>query len=165
MSDATGVKVELDSKELERQLKALGAAVSAKDIMLCLRLGALPILEEAKRLVPVRYGFLHQSIKLRARTLKGESYMFVGVNKETEVAGVETGTGKEIRPHKYAHLVEFATRRGKKKADRKPGKGQKVAKEPGRKAFLRPAFDNKQDEALGRIRAALVRLIERIKSR
>lgn len=76
-----------------------------------------PVLEKAKELVPVRYGFLKRWLVSKAKTGKdGKTfYCMVGVERgHTETIDVATrgehkGDAVTANPARYAHLVELGS--------------------------------------------------------
>jgi HK97 gp10 family phage protein len=119
------------AKEMERLLKELGPNLAAKVGDQALRAGAKPIIEEAKRLVPVKSGALRDSITVateRKRNADNQRMVLIGFKK----------------PHsRRAHLTEFGT-------------VHSVAK-----PFMRPALDGKAGEALNEMGRVLAKGIER----
>lgn len=98
------------------------------------RVAMKPVLEEAKRLVPVDEGDLRDSLILSVRkTRAGNRSARVGPDTKSVVRADKSGGldfGKKKRPANYAHLVE---------------KGTTAA---AAKPFLRPAFDGNSDNAV-----------------
>lgn len=119
------------AKEMERLLKILGPKVAAKVGDQALRAGAKPIVEEAKRLVPVRTGKLRGSITAQIERRKkdaDERVILIGFKQPTSA---------------IAHLVEFGTSHS------------------AAKPFMRPALDAKVGEALDEMGRILAKGIAR----
>ncbi|MCP4897613.1 MAG: hypothetical protein GY906_11630 [bacterium] len=142
----------VDDAELLRKLKELERAAGDRPLRNALTAGARVIRDAAKTHVVERTGELKGTIRIRTRSL-GRQAMEARI-----VAGNSRGKGW------YAHFVEFGTdphivRKSKKGLGRlrhrvHPG----AAPQP----FLRPAFDEKKDEALRRIHASLNRQFSKI---
>ncbi len=95
------------AREMEELLKKLGPEISNKLGDAALRAGAKPIVEEAKRLVPVRSGELRDAIAARVqrRTARDERVIHIGF----------------LRPvSARAHLTEFGTARSAAKPFMRP---------------------------------------------
>ena len=133
-------------EELARALKSLPAKLEANVLRGALRAGARVIQEEAKAQVPVDDGRLRDSIRISG-----------GLKRGRASAQVIAGGNKKGQPW-YAHLVEYGT----KPHDIRPAKGKslffagllrRLIRHPGARAkpFMRPAFDQKRDEAVSRI--------------
>lgn len=117
--------------QMEKLLKELGPEVAARLGDQALRAGAKPIIDEAKRLVPVRTGQLRDSLTVvieRRRKEDDERLAVIGFKKPVS---------------RIAHLIEFGT--------------SKMAAKP----FMRPAMDAKAGDALGQMGKVLARGIER----
>lgn len=117
--------------EMERLLKDLGPVVASSVGDKAVLAGAKPIVDEAKRLVPVRTGALQKSIKAqveRRRKADDERVALIGFERPTSA---------------IAHLVEFGTVHS--------------AAHP----FMRPAMDAKAGEALEEMGRVLGEGIER----
>lgn len=96
------------------------------------------IVDEAKRLVPVRTGKLKRAIKTGNKR-KGEAEASVDV-------GIDyTFKGGAVR---YGHLVEFGTKRGVRP-----------------RAFMRPAFDMRKAQAINVFKDRLWRKIQSVARR
>lgn len=119
------------AKEMERLLKELGPNVAARVGDQALRAAAKPIVEEMKRLVPVRTGALRDSIiVLSEKRRKGDNERVVLIGFRPPVS-------------RRAHLVEFGTAHSKA--------------EP----FIRPALDGQAGAALEEMGRVLARGIDR----
>lgn len=129
--------------ELHRALKDFDKAVHKKVIRYAVRQAAKPVLDEARRLVPVKTGALRKSLRIRA--LKRQ-------RKRTSI-GVQVVTGEEFFKGDtyYGGFLEFGTKR--------------MAPKP----FLRPARDRAKDRAIVEFRSALLpglqREIERLEKK
>lgn len=135
--------------ELERRLKALPGKIAKKLIRRALRSGAKIILAQAKANAPVDTGALKKSLKVRAAKRRGRGS--VGVT-------VSTAEGDFKGDQFYASFIEYGHKRGKR-----PGKGATDAREevPAR-PFMRPAFDEKKQEAVNVISSTLGAGIEQV---
>lgn len=117
--------------EMERLLKQLGPEVASRVGDQAVRAAAKPIVEEAKRLVPVDTGRLRDSITVvTERKRKGD-------NERVALIGFEKPVSRR------AHLTEFGT------------------KHAAARPFMRPALDSKVGEALGEMGKVLARGIDR----
>jgi len=111
-----------------------------------LRAGAIPIQQEARRLVNSVSGDLAKSIRVTTKVKRGTVYSLVIAGKHK----------KPTDPY-YAHMVEFGTAahwiRPKKLGGALFWKGHPLAQgvlHPGaqKKPFMRPAMDGKAQQAL-----------------
>ena len=111
-----------------------------------LRAGAIPIQQEARRMVNNVSGDLAKSIRVTTKVKRGTVYSLVIAGKHK----------KPTDPY-YAHMVEFGTAahwiRPKKLGGALFWKGHPLAKgveHPGaqKKPFMRPAMDSKSQQAL-----------------
>jgi len=113
------VDVSVDMGDLLKKLRKLPSKVRDKVVVGAVRASAKPIIKEARALAPKRTGNLAKSIGANKRRSKGTIVHFsVSPRKGGKYDGW------------YAHFVEFGTR--------------KMAPRP----FLRPAFENKGEEAI-----------------
>ena len=87
--------------------------------------GARVVRDEARKLVPVRYGYLRRSIV--ANVSRKSMVARVMVDPKAEYIGPD---GKMNVPSAYAHLVEFGTRKSKGHP------------------FMRPALDTARGDAM-----------------
>lgn len=146
------VKVE-GLADLQKMLDELPAKIEANVVRGGLRAGAKVVMEEAQRLCPVatpnmenirlyggHAGALRNSIRISGKRVKGKVIFRV-------VAGNATAY--------YARMVEFGTaRHWIKPANRKSlflaGLFKEAIDHPGaqKKPFMRPAIDNKANEAI-----------------
>jgi len=129
------MKIEIEGvKKLEKRLKSLEPKVGKGIVRGALKDAAKPLLQEAKERVPVKSGDLKKS--LRVRTMKRKKGRY----------GVEMATkdGWFKGDQYYGAFLEFGT------------------KNMPAKPFMRPAYDNKKDEAASiiksRIKSGLKRL-------
>jgi HK97 gp10 family phage protein len=122
------------AKEMNELLNKLGPQVASRVADQALRAGAKPIVDEAKRLVPVRSGRLRDSIiaQRQRRTGEDERVILIGFDKDAPGS-----------PSSRAHLVEFGTAR------------------TAAKPFMRPALDSQAANALGEMGKVLARGITR----
>lgn len=126
--------------ELDRLLKELPAKIEGNIMRGAVRAGAKVMEARAKELVPVDDGDLRDSIKVRAKSKRGQ------------VSATVRAGGKKAF---YAHMVEFGTARHfikpkKRKSLFFAGIAREVVDHPGTspKPFMRPALDNSQREAV-----------------
>jgi len=126
--------------ELDSLLKELPAKIEGNIMRGAVRAGAKVMEARAKELVPVDDGDLRDSIKVRAKSKRGQVS-----------ATVRAGSKKAF----YAHMVEFGTARHfikpkKRKSLFFAGIAREVVDHPGTspKPFMRPALDNSQREAV-----------------
>jgi HK97 gp10 family phage protein len=122
-------------KEMETLLQALGVQVARRVGTSALRAGAKPIVEDAKRRVPVDSGALRDSITIST----GDRHLKAGVGDDQ----VAIFIGFEKPTSARAHLTEFGTRH----APAQP--------------FMRPAMDANHQAALDEMAKVLKRGIER----
>lgn len=130
MADIVNFQIK-GAKEMERLLKELGPQVANKVGDQTVRAGARPIVEEAKRLVPVRTGELRDSITTQVSKRNG------GDKERVALIGFKRPASSR------AHLIEFGTSHS--------------APHP----FLRPAMDAKHREALNEMGKVMARGITR----
>lgn len=130
--------------KLNRQLTRLPGSVRGSVLRRAVEVGAEPIAEEMRRLVPVRRGGLRNSIGTRIR------------DEGPDVAVADIGP---LRGPKgggaHAHLVEFGT--GPRQTDTGAYRGEMPAQ-----PFMRPAAHNKRSEAVRRLQSELRRGILRV---
>lgn len=126
--------------ELDRLLKELPAKIEGNIMRGAVRAGAKVMETRAKELVPVDDGDLRDSIKVSAKSKRGQ------------VSATVRAGGKKAF---YAHMVEFGTARHlikpkKRKSLFFAGLASEVVDHPGSSAkpFMRPALDNNQREAV-----------------
>jgi HK97 gp10 family phage protein len=143
----TGASIRIDDAELRRQLKRLEGVAGERVLRSSLRAGATPIRKAAKENAPRRTGELADSIK--TRTKKDKAYGFL--------AYVLAGAW-------YAHFPEFGVKPHFQKRSKRFGGRTKRRVHPGHAAqpYLRPAFDEKKDEAVGTVRTKLRAAIARL---
>lgn len=134
-------------RQLDDLLKSLAPKIEKNILRTALRAGAAILRDEARTLVPRKSGDLAKTIRVSTRIRKGQV-----------TASVKAGN----RIAYYAHMVEYGTRAHPEK----PKKGKtmdvngvlrKTVEHPGAQAkpFLRPAADNKFQEAIDAITAKL----------
>ncbi len=133
MSKFDAFKVELDDRELQVAFKRLSRKMGIPILKKAARAGAQVFLVEAKSLVPVKTGELKKSIRMKQKTK----------HHQVDVRVIAAA------PH--AHLVEFGTE------PHRVGKGLHPGAAP--RPFLRPAFDNKKEEALAKAREVLAKSV------
>jgi HK97 gp10 family phage protein len=108
--------------EIEKRLKQLPQKVAKKVVRKAVREGAKPILKAAQSKVPVKTGALKKSLKVRAmkaKLAKGGAGVHVGVSDQWFKGDLF-----------YGGMVEFGT------------------KNMPAKPFIRPAYDEKKNEAV-----------------
>ena len=133
-------KFVIGAKEIEDLLKRLPERVAKNVTVGGLRAGAAIIARQARRNVRASPSIDTQRLvrSITSRTIKrpkrGQAVVAVGVSRRLTME-VRKGRKKpmRVRPSKYAHLVEFGT-------EHSPA-------EP----FLRPALDEKGEEAIAKI--------------
>lgn len=135
-------------KELQEALNQLPAKLEQNVMRSALRQGANAILNQARQNVPVEDGDLKKSFKVSTRARGGKA-----------TATLRAGDEKAF----YAHMIEFgvAPHGVKKGAKRKSGKYQDGKKHPGfsAKPFMRPALDDRSDEAIAAIAAQIRKVL------
>lgn len=134
-------------KALIRALDALEDKVERRVLTSAVGKAARPILQSAKSKVPQRTGALRNSLGIKRYRSKRlpMAVAIIGprVNfKATKKVAANIGD-QNIKPHKYAHLVEFGTAPHVIPGAFVGGKGPLTVSHPGTPArpFLRPAFD------------------------
>lgn len=151
-------------KELEFALSELPRATARNVLLRALKNAAQPIVDEAKRLVPVATGRLRDSIIVQARTRNltglrefgqtlregGTRAEAVSVLRAARRAGGSEGSRAEVNvgptsPH--AHWIEFGT------------------VQMGAQPYMRPAFESTKGEALLSIKKELAAEIEKARAR
>jgi HK97 gp10 family phage protein len=126
-------------RELQEMLNTLAPKLEQNILRSALRAGAKVILEEAKQNVPVSSGDLRDSLRVSTNSKKGRV-----------TASVKAGNKKVF----YSRFIEFGvaahTITSKTGYLSFLGNAYKSVEHPGLqpKAFLRPAFDSKQREAI-----------------
>ena len=143
---SSGFRVDLDDRELQAQLKKLDRAAGIDVLKKAARAGARPILNEAKSLCPVKSGELRSSIGLRQKT-RYQSVDAVVVARAPHAHLVEFG----VNPHRVGKGSNSRTLFGKQRGRLHPG----AEAQP----FMRPAFDNKKNEAVEKAREVLKKKI------
>lgn len=138
--------------ELELALNQLPDKLAKNVARAALRAGAKPILEEARRLVPVRSGKLRDTLRITT-SMKGG----------TPRAFIKAGPGgtKKFKKIYYAHMIERGTAKHLIVAAR--GKmlpiagGRKSVNHPGarKQPFMRPAADSQAAAAIDAFAAKL----------
>lgn len=106
---------------------------------------ARAIVRGAQARVPVRFGFLRQSIDMKA-SREGDVYVGIARGKKFKIPGTRTFSGKSqmARPSNYAHLVE----RGTVRSAAKPFLWPAVKAEQGvHRLRLRDAVQDAIDQA------------------
>ena len=126
------VEVEVHMGDLLKKLKTLPEKVQKKVLSGAVRASAKPIVDEARRLVPVRTGNLKKSIGVTKARTKGTTMRFyVSPRKGGKYDGW------------YGHFVELGTRHN--------------APHP----FLRPAYEAKASEAIHAFKEYLEKRIDK----
>ena len=127
------VSVEIKMKDVMKKLNKLPEKVQKRVITGAVRASAKPIVQEAKRLAPVKTGNLKKSIgitKIRSKS-KTEVVFAVSPRKTAKYDGF------------YGRFVEFGTR--------------KMSPKP----FLRPAYEKMSDECLRAFREYMIKRIDK----
>ena len=168
--------------DIQAKLKELSRGTAQNVIRRGLNAGGAVIRDEARRLVPVRTGALKKSIISRtnrkgqtrdrvAVEVVIDNKVFTEVERKSKKKGRVTkklkgerrkagvGIAGKIYPRNYAHLVEYGTKphalgKGSKLNPTKGEAEQSGRMHPGAKPkpFMRPAYLQKQDEALDAIK-------------
>jgi len=142
-------KSEVDTSDLDRQIKKMISVATPNDLEAALIVGGLSILNKAKLNAPVKTGTLRRSLhiggntKLPSRPQYGtgenaDQYSDIGVIKRKTRVLIKIGTNLE-----YAPFVEFGT------------------KFQNAQPFLRNAYDEKKGTAFIRTREALLKILEK----
>ncbi len=119
---------------LEKKLNALPAAASKKVMRGSLMSALAPMVKAAKEKVAVRSGALKKAIRRRALITKGNDY--------AAEAGIHMASKKGEEGWRW-HFEEFGT------------SGQRA------RPFIRPAFDETQEEVVRRFKEELARRIDK----
>lgn len=146
-------------KEITKILKNFPIKVRRNALKGALKAGAKPVLEEAKRRVPVKSGSLKNSLDIVTRKTKDEDVLMVSVlprSSKTKTKRLKLSNGKtwkikgQVGSGWYAHFVEYGTyakravplqRKRGKKAQKVANKGLGAAAHP----FMEPAADKHQE--------------------
>ena len=113
------VDVKIKMKDLLKELDKLPEKIKNRIVKGAVRASAKPIIEEARRLVPVRTGNLRKSIGVTKRRDKGSVVTF----------SVSPRKGGKYNGY-YGYFLELGTK--------------KMSPHP----FLRPAFENRGEETI-----------------
>lgn len=142
-------------KELDRALQRMQADMAGGILVDALEDGAKVIVDEAKRLVPVRTGKLRDAIKTgnvktgvgAARETSGR---FIAGSRTLSEASIDIGVDYTFKGGavRYGHLVEFGTKRG---ARANP--------------FMRPAFESRKNQAIAVFKDRLWQRIQAVARR
>lgn len=151
-------------KDLDNALKSLSRATQKRVLVRALTKGGELIAEEARALVPVRTGNLRDSIEVSTKLNDRQDRVTTKESRAEVYVGPRSGGGDP--DGYYGHMVEFGTSAGAKGG--RNAAGRKVYRtHPGNppQPFLRPAFDAKEQQALGAIadelRSAVFKSIDR----
>lgn len=163
---ATSITKFKGGKELQDMLNTLPARIERNIIRSAIRQGAKVIEEEAKRRVPVNSGDLRDSIRVSTRSRRGQAIATIKAGDENAFYAhmVEFGTAPHWITIEEGARLKRMTRRGLrsfgiKTLNQMAGRGSLVigtnfigasVAHPGARAkpFMRPAIDEKQDEAI-----------------
>lgn len=146
-------KVKFESfKQVARNMDKLAEKIERQAMRESITKASRPIVREAKnRLKPYKdTGLLAKSIKRRVRTYKSSKMVLIAIGPDRNVVGSaesESGQTRTRRPVRYAHLVEFGTRRTRARP------------------FMRPSFDTKKGESELIYRREMKPAIQRIARR
>lgn len=108
-------------KELERALERVSSKMQDQIVRRAVTAAAKPILAQAKRNVPRRYGALMRALDvktIRSRRLAASRRVgimaMIGPRSDVQFIISEPGKRepRKVRPVRYAHLVEFGASRG-----------------------------------------------------
>ncbi len=140
----------IGEEELRRKLRALDGAVRGANLAAAAEAGALLIQDAAKEKAPYRTGNLRRSIHTNVTSNDTRATATVGTDVEY-AAQVEFGGTIKAKNKKSLHWVD------------KDGKEHfaKSVTQPAR-PYLRPAFDEKSDDAAVEVKDALAELIRKV---
>ena len=141
------VSVEIKMKDVMKKLSKLPEKVQKRVVTGAVRASAKPIVQEAKRLVPVKTGNLKKSIgitKIRSKS-KTEVVFAVSPRKTAKYDGF------------YGRFVEF----GHVLKEKGKGKKGKVIGHAPPKPFLRPAYEKMSDECLRAFKEYMIKRIDK----
>lgn len=153
-------------RELQEQLLEVRNDLSAqKALVRAARKALEPVLEDARRRVPVDTGLTRDSLKIATRRKAGKD------SDAVAVAGLRVAVGKgggrrDIRKAKEASSGEKAQRAAQREAWRRSAHWRwhfiefGTAKTPA-KPFIRPAFDPKADAMVQTVKAEIAKDIQR----
>jgi len=127
------------AKELENALNELPKSMSKSALRTALTKSAQPVVEAAKRYVPVDTGELRDSITTGTKLTKNQRRF------QLKVGGAQIFIGASWPKGAHAHLVEF----GFMLTGHEPSK-VRIRHIPAQ-PFLRPAWDENKDQVLARI--------------
>lgn len=138
---AINEKIVLNFKDIRKALEKLPKNVSKRVVRRALYAGATVVRDAARAKVPVQTGALRASIVARASSPSTKASS-LGGNELVASVGIARkkflrGKRKGKYPRRYAHIVEFGSRR--------------MAARP----FMRPALDTQIDSILGTIAAKM----------
>ena len=143
------VDVEIDMKEVMKNLTKLSTKVRKSIVNGSLKAGAKIVLDEAKRLVPVRSGNLKESLAIKKKRTKDKKITAFAIapitKKKTKRYKLENGktwtiTGI-VADGYYGHFVEYGHTIKNKK-------GKKILGNVAPKPYLRPAYESKGKESI-----------------
>ena len=99
--------------EFDENTKRILKGIPQKDVLDAVRFASRKplnrVVKDAKKRVPVRYGFLKDALetKIKYYPRKGRVWTGVGVDSKSMQVSVNGGKNTRVRPVWYAHLVEF----------------------------------------------------------
>ncbi|MES2706073.1 MAG: HK97-gp10 family putative phage morphogenesis protein [Verrucomicrobiota bacterium] len=152
-------------QQLQLRIRALENKIQRGAMREALTKAARPVTAAAKRNAPKGLtGLLKKSIrqKISTNTRKGSVTAIIGPSKNTSGQYDLHGTGEivTVRPHKYAHLVEFGT------ASRGAyHKGVKVTPGNAPNPFMRSAWEASRAAAAARFKVEMIPAIQRAAAR
>lgn len=141
-------------KELRDKVLALGPETGPKVLRAAARAAMQPVLEEARRLVPVDSGLMRDSIVLSSKIPKsGDTVTRVGIRikkqRRPNLRGLRVSKStrravNRMSAHWRWHFIEFGTVRQKARP------------------FLRPALATHKDRVIASIKAEIAKRVERV---
>jgi HK97 gp10 family phage protein len=145
--------------EIEKRLQALPEKLRRKHINQAMQEGMDLVRDEAQRHIPSRKpnsGW--EAFVYRGQTLRNSVATTVSVKQKSATGRV----GLDIKKVHHGHLVEFGTKPHKIRIKTKAGRYRTI-KHPGarKQPFMRPAFDNKGDQAVEIMTTRLARAVEK----
>jgi HK97 gp10 family phage protein len=156
----TKLKFNVNSQKLEKNLNTLKTRIARGAMRDALKKASKPMLDEAKRGGDFsdRTGTLRKSLKVKmsTNTKTNDVFATIGPDKNVKSTTTDEFTGEtiEVKPVKYAHLVEFGHR-----LVSAAGKAYgRIKAYP----FMRKAFDSQSENVIKIYRQELGNSIEKI---
>lgn len=132
----------IGAKELARKLKKLPTRIVARSIRKPIREAGKPMVKTAKQLATRETGTLQKSIGIGLKTFRRTGAVQIRLGPRKSITGVGPD-GRERKPFKYAHLVEF----GNDKLPARP--------------FMRPAWEQHHKRVVKSLSKAILAAVER----